>query len=101
MASQETESVHSGPTQSGGIDAGAAPRILDAPKLAVPADFALERYKYILLQIHTVNDNLYRFLAIYQGLATTLIGGALALFVGYRTWGIASSTARGGVVGLL
>jgi len=101
MASQETESVRSGPTQSGGIEAGPAPRVPDAPTLAAPADFALERYKYILLQIHTVNENLYRFLAIYQGLATTLVGGALAVFVGYRTWGVSASTARGGVVGLL
>jgi hypothetical protein len=65
------------------------------------ADFALERYKFILQQIHTVNENLYRFLAIYQALATTLVGGALAVFVGYRRWGISASTARGGVVGLL
>lgn len=65
------------------------------------ADFALERYRYILQQIHTVNENLYRFLAIYQALATTLVGAALALFVGYRKWGISASTARGGVIGLL
>jgi ABC-type dipeptide/oligopeptide/nickel transport system permease component len=64
-------------------------------------DFALERYRYILQQIHTVNENLYRFLALYQTLATTLVGGALALFVGYRRWGLSASTARNGVIGLL
>ena len=67
----------------------------------ISSDFALERYKYILQQIHTVNENLYRFLAIYQTLATALIGAVLTLFVGYRQWGVSPSTARSGVVGLL
>jgi hypothetical protein len=66
-----------------------------------PSEMILERYKYILQQIHTVNENLYRFLAIYQTTATTLVGAALALFVGYRRWGIATASARGGVIGLL
>lgn len=100
MASQESTSVRGGPQQpSGAADAAVAFPVRGAA--AVPEDFALERYKYILQQIHTVNENLYRFLGIYQGLATTLVGGVLALFVGYRRWGIAPATARGGVVGLL
>ncbi len=68
---------------------------------ATTSDFSLERYRFILQQIHTVNENLYRFLAIYQGLATTLVGGVVALFVGYRRWGISPLTARDGVIGLL
>ena len=64
-------------------------------------EFALERYRYILQQIHAVNENAHRFLAIYQTLATTLVGAALALFVGYRNWEVEAATARGGVVGLL
>jgi hypothetical protein len=64
-------------------------------------DFELERYKYILQQIHVVNENVYRFLAIYQGLAVTLVGAGVTLFVGYRKWQIAVSTARSGIVGLL
>lgn len=71
------------------------------PDPAVEHQFALERYKYILQQIHTVNENVYRFLAIYQTLATALVGGALALFVGYRKWGIRASVARSGVIGLM
>lgn len=54
---------------------------------AVRHEFALERYRYILQQIHATNENAHRFLAIYQTLATTLVGAALALFVGYRKWG--------------
>ncbi|MGY5047437.1 hypothetical protein ACWDE0_17630 [Streptomyces sp. 900105755] len=64
-------------------------------------EFALERYRYILQQIHTVNENAYRFLALYQTLATALVSAALALFVGYRKWDLAPATARGGVIGLL
>ncbi|MER5407336.1 hypothetical protein [Streptomyces sp. NPDC002769] len=48
-----------------------------------------------------MNENAYRFLAIYQALATTLVGTALALFVGYRKWRVDAGTARGGVIGLL
>lgn len=73
----------------------------EAPGSSPGAEFALERYKFILEQIHTVNENLYRFLAIYQALATTLVGAALAVFVGYRHWSISAATARGGVIGLL
>ncbi|CAM5310512.1 hypothetical protein [Streptomyces fumanus] len=68
---------------------------------AMRKEFALERYRYILQQIHAVNENGYRFLAIYQTLATTLVGAALALFVGYRKWGVEPDTARGGIIGLL
>lgn len=61
----------------------------------------LERYKFILQQIHTVNENVYKTLAIYQTLATALIGAALAIFVGYKKWGIAPQTAQAGVTALV
>jgi hypothetical protein len=64
-------------------------------------EFRLERYKYILQQIHTVNENVYRFLAIYQALAVALVSGGLTLFVGYRRWNISALVARDGIVGLL
>lgn len=64
-------------------------------------EFQLERYKYILQQIHAVNENVYRFLAIYQALATALVSGGLALFIGYRKWGLSTSVARSGIIGLL
>ncbi|MGY9067605.1 hypothetical protein [Streptomyces sp. CAS3] len=68
---------------------------------SVRNEFALERYRYILQQIQAVNENAHRFLAIYQTLATSLVGAALALFVGYRRWNISASVARDGVIGLL
>jgi hypothetical protein len=63
--------------------------------------FQLERYKYILQQLHAVNENVYRFLAIYQTLATALVGAGLALFVGYKDWGLAPTTVRAGIVALM
>jgi hypothetical protein len=64
-------------------------------------EFGLERYRYILQQIAVVNENVYRFLGIYQALATAIVGAALALFVGYRKWQIPPRTARSGILGLL
>jgi hypothetical protein len=69
------------------------------PELA--RDFKLERYRYILQQLHAVNENVYRFVAIYQTIATALVGAGLALFVGYRDWGLSAGTARSGIVALL
>jgi hypothetical protein len=71
------------------------------PGSTTTTDFHLERYRYILQQLHATNENVYRFLAIYQSLATAIAGAALALFVGYRKWGIEPGTARAGVVGLM
>ncbi|MEU0172063.1 hypothetical protein ABZ178_01710 [Streptomyces massasporeus] len=73
----------------------------DTDTVTVRNEFALERYRYVLQQIHAVNENAHRFLAIYQTLATALVTAALALFVGYRKWDLAAATARGGVIGLL
>ncbi|MCX4909221.1 hypothetical protein [Streptomyces sp. NBC_00878] len=73
----------------------------DRAQVSVRDEFALERYRYLLQQIHAVNENLHRFLTIYQTLATSLVAAVLALFVGYREWGVDPATARGGVIGLL
>jgi hypothetical protein len=63
--------------------------------------FEVERYKYILQQLHTVNENVYRFLAIYQTLATVLVGAALTLFVRYEDWKIRPEIASIGIVAIL
>jgi hypothetical protein len=64
-------------------------------------DFHLERYKHILHQLTAANENVYRFLSIYQALATGLVGGAVILFVSYRRWNISVDVARAGIIGLL
>jgi hypothetical protein len=65
------------------------------------SSIVVERYKYILQQIRTTNENVARFLAIYQTTITALVAAALALFVNYPTWKIAPDLARTGLRGLL
>lgn len=67
----------------------------DTPAIVV------ERYKYILQQINSVNENVYRFLAIFQTLVTAIVTAALVLFVSYSKWKIAPATARTGIQGAL
>lgn len=64
-------------------------------------DFALERYKYILKEIQALNGNLYRYLTLFQVLASAIIGGGITLFVGWRELNIDASAARAGIYGLL
>jgi hypothetical protein len=64
-------------------------------------EFVIERYKYILQQIHAINENVYRFLALFQTVSTALVTATLALFVGHNKWGIPPDVAHAGVVGLL
>ena len=71
------------------------------PEIDRAQAFEVERYKYLLQQLHTVNENVYRFLAIYQTLATVLLGAALTLFVRYDDWKIEPEIARIGIVSIL
>jgi len=64
-------------------------------------EILVERYRYILSQIKAVNDNVYRFLAIYQTLATAVVGVGIALFVNYRNWHISAETTRLGLTGAM
>jgi hypothetical protein len=59
----------------------------------------VERYKYILDQIKSTNDNVYRFLAIYQALATAIAGAGMLLFVNYRNWKVPPAVVRLGLEG--
>ncbi|GII96691.1 hypothetical protein [Sinosporangium siamense] len=68
---------------------------------AIIKDFSLERYKYILQQIHVVNENVYKFLAIYQTLASTLATAGIALFIGYRSWNITPTITKSAIIGIL
>ncbi|MGS2646697.1 hypothetical protein [Streptosporangium sp. LJ11] len=63
--------------------------------------FVLERYKYILQQIHAINENAHRYLALYQTLVTAVATAGIALFVGYKNFGIAANVARSGLIGLM
>ncbi len=64
-------------------------------------EFKLERYKYILQQIHTLNQNLYKYLSLFQALTTAVVGGGIAIFVSYKELKIDAVAARVGIHGLL
>lgn len=67
----------------------------------VERELIVERYKFILQQIGTINSNIYRFLGLYQTLATALFGAELILTVNHRRWGISNSLSRVGIYGLM
>lgn len=80
----------------------AAPGSTPPPPPAAEANpLVVERYKYILQQIHTVNENVYRFLAIYQTIVTALVTAAIALFVNYKTWNVTPDIAHTALTALL
>ena len=88
-------------TAAQGDPVGRPAEAVPAPNPEVVQAFTLERYRYILQQTNAVNENVFRFLTLYQTMVTALVTGGLALFVGYRTWGITRSVARDGVIGAL
>src|SRR4051794_11854569 len=61
-------------------------------------EFYLTRYKYLLDQIKATDENIYKFLSLYQALATALFGAIIALFVGHGNFQIDALSARGGVL---
>lgn len=65
------------------------------------ADFKLERYKYILQQLNSLNENVHKFLALYQALATAVIGGCVAIIVGWKGMSINVEAAKLGIRGLI
>jgi hypothetical protein len=64
-------------------------------------EFKLERYKYILGEIHFLNDSVQKYLTLFQTLATAVVGAAAAVFVSWRKLAIDAAMARTTVRGLL
>jgi hypothetical protein len=64
-------------------------------------DFKLERYKFILQQINSLNESVHKYLTLYQTLATAIVGGIVLIFVSWKQLKIEASVAKAGVEGLL
>lgn len=73
------------------------------PTLPIPdsSDAALEYYKYLLQEIEATNQNVHKYVALYQTLGTALGTAALVLLVSYQKWNIPADIVRGAVTGLL
>ena len=59
--------------------------------------FKIERYKFILQEIHSLNENVHRYLTLYQTLATTIIGAGILIFVNWKGFGITPDIAQVGI----
>lgn len=56
-------------------------------------EFIIERYKYILNEIHSLNDNFHKFLSVFQTLATAIIGGGVAFLATWKSMNLTAMTA--------
>jgi ABC-type phosphate/phosphonate transport system permease subunit len=67
-------------------------------------DLKTERYKYILSEIHSLNENVHKYVTLFQTLGTAVVGTGVAVFVAWNKLEIKPEIARTaiqGVVGLL
>lgn len=60
----------------------------------------VERYKFILQQLDSLNQNHHKYLALFQTLLTAVISAGVALFVGWRELKLDPEAARIGLRGL-
>lgn len=64
-------------------------------------NFKLERYKFILQQIHTLNENTHKHLTLFQTLATAIIAGGVGIFLSSKSDKVTAEIAKTGIKGLL
>jgi hypothetical protein len=64
-------------------------------------DFKLKRYEFILQEIRALNENIHKYLTLFQTLITAIVGGGVALFVSWKELKINVEIARVGIQGLL
>ncbi len=64
-------------------------------------DFKLERYKYILQELRSLSDRVYKYLTLFQTLTTAIVAGGVAVFVGWKSLKISAEMAIAGIQGLL
>jgi hypothetical protein len=64
-------------------------------------DIVKIRYEHILRQVQSVDENVFRFLAIYQTLISALVAAQVLLFINHHRWAISPSTTRIGLAGIL
>lgn len=68
---------------------------------SIGAEFKLERYKYILQEIHTLNEGIHKYLNLFQVLATAIIGAGALVFIGWQQSNISASATRASIRGLM
>jgi hypothetical protein len=64
-------------------------------------EFRLERYKFILGQQKFLNENIFRYLALFQVLATAIVGSIIGILISFEKLSITPELAKVGIRGLL
>lgn len=70
------------------------PEEQQSPPSKIAVQFQLERYKFILGELHSLNENIHKYLTLFQALATAVVAAGAALFVGWRKLEISAEVAR-------
>jgi hypothetical protein len=63
-------------------------------------NYIIERYKYILSQIHTINENVSKYLTLFQTLTTAIVGGGITVFLNWKKMDVAPELAVAAINGL-
>lgn len=64
-------------------------------------DYQLERYKYVLSQIQTLNSGVFKYLGLFQALATAIIGAVAALLLAWQEFSLDPDMTKVSIRGLL
>lgn len=64
-------------------------------------DFKLEKYKYILQQRQALNENIHKYLTLFQTLITGIAGACVAIFAGWKELKIDAAVAITSIRGLM
>jgi ABC-type dipeptide/oligopeptide/nickel transport system permease subunit len=64
-------------------------------------DYKLERYKFILQQLNSLNEGTHKYISLFQTLATAVLGVGIAIFAAWKELKIDAATARLGIEAVL
>jgi len=73
----------------------------DTKSLNKKDEFKLERYKFILQQLNSLNEGTHKYIALFQTLATAVLGAGITIFAAWREIKIDAGIARLGIRAVL
>lgn len=64
-------------------------------------EFKLERYKYILQQLNSLNEQTHKYLTLFQTLITAIVGGAIVIFISWKELKVDAAIAKMALNGIV
>jgi hypothetical protein len=64
-------------------------------------EFRIERYKYVLQEIRSLNENTHKYLTLFQTLTTLVVGGGVGVFVSWKNLTVGADVAKAAINGFL